>query len=154
MGRSNYFVYEDTEVHLSPLSSTSSTTNIQVVAGAEAWCISVPESASGHPELLVQVNFSRYYMDGQGIVSPVRASTSTPADTVLPRRALDANFENNWITLTSIATGVTYFSTEQPARWIRLKGGVTGDGTGSAVANFGDAEFRAFVWSTSHFHGS
>lgn len=154
MGRANYFVYEDSEIPLSPLSSTSSNTNIQVVAGAETWCISVPESASAHPELLVQVNYSRFYMDGQGIVSPVRASVSTPADPYLPKRAYDANFENNWITLASFSSGETYFYTDQPARFIRLKGTITGDGINSASANFGNAEFTAFVWSTSHLHGS
>jgi hypothetical protein len=90
-----------------------------MVAGSEAWCISVPESASGHPTLSVQVNFSRYWMDQQGIVSPVRASVTTPANPFLPHAVEDSNFDNNWITIGTLSTGSVYDWTQQPARYVR-----------------------------------
>jgi hypothetical protein len=151
-----YHAYLDDQCILSPVSGSLSAayTNMDMATGVYSWCIAIPISLSAHPTLLVQANYSNYYLKGQSPVSPIRFGMTTPLPANHPHEVENLSFSSNWITIDSITTGQTYFHTTKPVRFIRLAGTVSADGIhGATLANFGNTAFYAYVWSTGHVLG-
>jgi hypothetical protein len=133
-----YNIHVDNSLNFSRFDDQYST--IVEIGGAEDWTMTIPNSLSGHGGFTIQANNSNMYSIGPTMFAEIAMSTPFKREGHGQHTELNSSFSSNWVSVTSIADGVTFISlAELPIRYARLSGSFTGS----------NSAFIAYVFSTN-----